>query len=87
MTRGFEPLTSSVTGWRSNRLNYATKWKVYYCELAVYQGGSFNFPSLDGGVKRWDIPAHLRKPAGLATTTGLEPVTSTVTGWRSTLLN
>ena len=24
--RGLEPLTSSVTGWHSNQLNYRTKW-------------------------------------------------------------
>ena len=24
--RGLEPLTSSVTGWHSNQLNYRTNW-------------------------------------------------------------
>ena len=76
---GFEPTTSSVTGWHSNQLNYRTTY-----------GGNNRARTYDPLLVRQMLSQLSYDPKyskNKATRMGIEPTTSAVTGRRSNQLS
>ncbi len=79
---GLEPSTSSVTGWRANRLHHRAKNGTNYTiGFDICKGVSVKF------LYPHKKPRHFRVWDVLATRNGLEPSTSSVTGWRANRLH
>ena len=53
--KGFEPSTSSVTGWRSSRLNYGAVYSREYSIPHLTERGA-----TPGGLERSDLSLNLR---------------------------